>query len=230
MTANGGHAINRHRACSQWSVYILTCPKYPHLKDSWSMQVHKLPNYRDLLICWEASLAVKSNRGLLVKVSWGPMWKEYEISANPKRFTFSATYWCVGFTVIKSQKRLILQASEKSASCLVCAHPGTAKASSDKSWGWLLPPAAKETCVQHLIWGSELMIIQEVVGLEGELCFSRRLSQCILPSFWREIIAAKSDARCILILVKSYSSKTCSCSSNLEASDKEKKICDLKNV
>lgn len=179
------------------------------------MQVHELPNYRDLLMCWEAWLAVKSNRGLLVKVSWGLMWKEYKISANPKRFTFSATYWCVGFAVIKSQKQLILQASEKSAPCLVCAHPGTAKASSDKSLGWLLPPAAKETCVQHLIWGSELMITQTVVGLEGELCFSKRWSWCILPSFWREIITVKSDSRCTLILVNSYSSKTWSGIPNL---------------
>lgn len=179
------------------------------------MQVHKLPNYRDLLMCWEAWLAVKSNRGLLVKVSWGLLGKEYKISANPKRFTFSATCWWVGFTVIKSQKQLILQASEKSVSCLVCAHPGTAEASSDKSLGCLLPPAAKDMCVQHLIWGSELMIMQEVGGLEGELCFSKRLSSCISPSFWREIITAKSDARCILILVNSYSSKTCSCIPNL---------------
>lgn len=51
--------------------------------------------------------------------------------------------------------------------------------------------------------------------LEGELCFSKRLSQCILPSFWREIITVKSDARCTLILVNSYSSKTWSCIPNL---------------
>lgn len=69
--------------------------------------------------------------------------------------------------------------------------------------------------VQHLIWGSELMVIQTVVGLEGELCFSKRLSWCISPSFWREIITVKSDAKCALILVNSYSSKTWAFISNL---------------
>lgn len=179
------------------------------------MQVHELPNYRDLLMCWEAWLAVKSNRGLLGKVSWGLMWKEYKISANPKRFTFSATYWCVGFTVIKSQKQLILQASEKSAPCLVCAHPGTAKASSDKSLGWLLPPAAKETCsASHLGLRADGNTDSCGIG-GGELCFSKRLSWCISPSFWREIITVKSDAKCALILVNSYSSKTWAFISNL---------------
>ena len=67
----------------------------------------------------------------------------------------------------KSQKQPMLLAPEKSAFCLVCAHPGAAKASSDKSLWCLLPSVAKKACIQHLIWGSKLVRIQKAVGSEG---------------------------------------------------------------
>lgn len=88
----------------------------------------------------------------------------------------------------KSQKQPVFLAPEKSAFCLACAYTGAVKASFDKSlWYSLMFSVAKKVCVQHLIWGSNLVRIQKVVGYEGSPVSSRDYHNASLLKFGKII-------------------------------------------